>query len=489
MAGNRQLHSHLDVNLKSYLNADGFLGGLTLSRENTRLRPEYEDILRFYGFDLSSIEQEANVTVSVEDTSATSELPTSTVDLTSVEATSTGSAADTTTLTTTGAVATTLPSSETTLAPSATQQTVTTPMTANAPTTTSAPASENTAAAPLTIVTSAGQPPAAIGAENVAPNTPVNTGQASTPAMDSQATSSSTMVTVVVAGNQSPQMPTAAGDVTTNEAAVAESNAGDASTNVPTIPPSVQADTTVVPETEAAPTPGTEKTPAVVTNPATAETEAAANTIAVNTTTPGEIADTATSSPQVPLAPITPDTATSSPQVPVAPITPDTATIPTMDIVPNTEPSATTTPSVTSAGDTSETTTAIDLTTASMTDAADASNAAGAEATTVISSVPNGTSPDDLVGNSNNSTIAASADNQAIGRKKKSIEREATELESKVRDGTYGGTVKDESTSDRPAHLRKRPARSPRGYFSSYPGTIERFSPIRDELRADIGSL
>jgi hypothetical protein len=39
------------------------LGGLTLSRENIKLRTEYKDILRFYGFDLSSIEQEANVIV------------------------------------------------------------------------------------------------------------------------------------------------------------------------------------------------------------------------------------------------------------------------------------------------------------------------------------------------------------------------------------------------------------------------------------------
>ncbi|KAL0103142.1 hypothetical protein PUN28_017459 [Cardiocondyla obscurior] len=68
-----------DINrrLRSYLNADGFLGGLTLSKENTRLRPEYEDILRFYGFDLSSIE--ANVTVSPTDSSNTTEVPTSTL--------------------------------------------------------------------------------------------------------------------------------------------------------------------------------------------------------------------------------------------------------------------------------------------------------------------------------------------------------------------------------------------------------------------------
>ncbi|EZA54909.1 Glutamate receptor delta-2 subunit [Ooceraea biroi] len=50
--GFRDIHRRL----RSYLNADGFLGGLTLSRENTKLRSEYEDILRFYGFDLSNSE-------------------------------------------------------------------------------------------------------------------------------------------------------------------------------------------------------------------------------------------------------------------------------------------------------------------------------------------------------------------------------------------------------------------------------------------------
>lgn len=39
--------------IQTYLNPDGFLGGLNLNRENTTLRPDYENILRFYGFDLS----------------------------------------------------------------------------------------------------------------------------------------------------------------------------------------------------------------------------------------------------------------------------------------------------------------------------------------------------------------------------------------------------------------------------------------------------
>ncbi|KAH0948077.1 hypothetical protein HN011_004572 [Eciton burchellii] len=65
--GFRDIHRRL----RSYLNADDFLGGLTLSRENIKLRTEYKDILRFYGFDLSSIEQEANVIVNIKNSNTT----------------------------------------------------------------------------------------------------------------------------------------------------------------------------------------------------------------------------------------------------------------------------------------------------------------------------------------------------------------------------------------------------------------------------------
>ncbi|KAI4493974.1 hypothetical protein M0802_009350 [Mischocyttarus mexicanus] len=51
--GFRDIHRRL----RTYLNADGFLGGLTLNRENTKLRAEYEDVLRFYGFNLSDIDE------------------------------------------------------------------------------------------------------------------------------------------------------------------------------------------------------------------------------------------------------------------------------------------------------------------------------------------------------------------------------------------------------------------------------------------------
>ncbi|XP_076295813.1 ionotropic receptor 93a [Lasioglossum baleicum] len=56
--GFRDVHRRL----RTYLNADGFLGGLTLNQEDTKLRPEYEGILRFYGFDLTIPEEESNAT-------------------------------------------------------------------------------------------------------------------------------------------------------------------------------------------------------------------------------------------------------------------------------------------------------------------------------------------------------------------------------------------------------------------------------------------
>lgn len=50
------------LTFKSYLNADGFLGGLNLNKDNTRLRPEFEDILRFYGFDFTIDNSQMNAT-------------------------------------------------------------------------------------------------------------------------------------------------------------------------------------------------------------------------------------------------------------------------------------------------------------------------------------------------------------------------------------------------------------------------------------------
>ncbi|XP_019696320.1 mucin-17 isoform X2 [Harpegnathos saltator] len=477
--GFRDIHRRL----RSYLNADGFLGGLTLSRENTRLRPEYEDILRFYGFDLSSIEQEANVTVSVEDRSTTTELP--------AETTSAGSATDTTTSAVTGAVATlssSVAAAETTLAPSTAAATV-----ANVPTT--PPPGAPIASSPTAVVPDEGgaQPPpsAATGSVATPPSmtttTPLNIGQTST-SMDSQA-SASTVTMVVVAGSQTPPMPTTV-------------YAGDIATDVPTMstqaPPASAATTRLMSaDTEVPSTFGTstaESTP-VVTNASSSDsstvetrTEATtagagaivADTTAANATVTGEISDTATSNSSATVTPITPDTASVTIPNPV------TGTMMANSIVPqqNAEPTSTSGP----AGDTSGVTiTTIGLTTASMTDAdADGTTApispegSPETTTTMISPVAasNGTL-NDLAGNSDNSAIATSTSigNQtvapsptgentvAMGRRRKSIEVEVTELKSKMEDITSDSTVKDESTRDN----RKRRTRSPRGYFSSYP--------------------
>ncbi|KYN11035.1 Leukocyte elastase inhibitor [Trachymyrmex cornetzi] len=228
--GFRDIHRRL----RSYLNADGFLGGLTLSRQNTRLRPEYEDILRFYGFDLSSIEQEANVTVSMEDSSGITELPTSTIgsSMPSTEMANTENVPDMTTTTSTGAITTLPPAgAETTVVPSTaagvTQQTVTMASTGAtdvqstlAPVTSTGTIVQNTSLTQsinsLTAVTSGEsiQPTSSAGAETVvgSPNTItpiVNT--------DSQMIPSTTTV-VTVADNQDQQTsPTVtAGDSATS---------------------------------------------------------------------------------------------------------------------------------------------------------------------------------------------------------------------------------------------------------------------------------
>ncbi|XP_015173349.1 PREDICTED: mucin-17 isoform X2 [Polistes dominula] len=68
--GFRDIHRRL----RTYLNADGFLGGLTLNKENTKLRTEYEDILRFYGFNLSDTdENELNDTTTTTNAPPTTE--------------------------------------------------------------------------------------------------------------------------------------------------------------------------------------------------------------------------------------------------------------------------------------------------------------------------------------------------------------------------------------------------------------------------------
>ncbi|XP_026828433.1 uncharacterized protein LOC105279640, partial [Ooceraea biroi] len=221
--GFRDIHRRL----RSYLNADGFLGGLTLSRENTKLRSEYEDILRFYGFDLSSMEQEASVTISMEN-SSTTEL--STIDLTSplietirkignVRNATTMSMDTITSITilSSSVEATTIPSTAT----STTQQIVAISTDTNAQTistsvtVTDSPAIiQNTLATQstdsLTVVTSGESVQSSAGAENMMSlsrtiNPAMSTGLASTASTDSE-TSSSTITMIVLANDQSLQM-------------------------------------------------------------------------------------------------------------------------------------------------------------------------------------------------------------------------------------------------------------------------------------------
>ncbi|XP_043265570.1 uncharacterized protein LOC122405123 [Colletes gigas] len=73
--GFRDIHRRL----RTYLNADGFLGGLTLNQENTKLRPEYEDILRFYGFDLTVPGGDTNETTTAPESTTTEQSMTETV--------------------------------------------------------------------------------------------------------------------------------------------------------------------------------------------------------------------------------------------------------------------------------------------------------------------------------------------------------------------------------------------------------------------------
>jgi len=79
----------------------------------------------------------------------------------------------------------------------------------------------------------------------------------------------------------------------------------------------------------------------------------------------------------------------------------------------------------------------------------------------------NTTTSSDLVGDLNDSTIASTDGNiVSMNRKKKESE---PDLKVIINEGT------DELTNHKSSNLRKRRARNPRGYFSSYPGTFESF--------------
>ncbi|XP_018374487.1 PREDICTED: uncharacterized protein LOC108768532 isoform X1 [Trachymyrmex cornetzi] len=486
--GFRDIHRRL----RSYLNADGFLGGLTLSRQNTRLRPEYEDILRFYGFDLSSIEQEANVTVSMEDSSGITELPTSTIgsSMPSTEMANTENVPDMTTTTSTGAITTLPPAgAETTVVPSTaagvTQQTVTMASTGAtdvqstlAPVTSTGTIVQNTSLTQsinsLTAVTSGEsiQPTSSAGAETVvgSPNTItpiVNT--------DSQMIPSTTTV-VTVADNQDQQTsPT----VTAGDSATSASvpNEGVQPSTGMTTAAAIDAGVTISMNTDVSTfatnteVPMTtnmlssDSPPTIVADPST-DALVAASSVVINITPANTTISNATSS-----------TVTMNSLITVVPVMLNSANVTISSPVTETMmvngvnfQSSTETSADTLVGNTLGMTAANDLTMTTMINIDDA--VAVSSVTTVVPLV-SATNTDNLAGSNftiansmmssiDNQTAASLVDENTISnRKKKDI---INPIDSIIN----SNTVKDES-HDRSPNLRKRKARSLRGYFSSYP--------------------
>ncbi|XP_011166012.1 mucin-5AC isoform X2 [Solenopsis invicta] len=479
--GFRDIHRRL----RSYLNADGFLGGLTLSRENTRLRPEYEDILRFYGFDLSSIEQEANVTVSMGDSAGVTELPTSTIGLTTLpsEMVNTGNVPDMTTTTLTGAITTLPPAgAETTVVPSTatgtTQQTVTTTEPTGAtgvqstltPITTVGTVNQNVsqpANSPTTIASGESvQTSTTTGTETVADSPNTITPMTNT---DSQTIPTTTVVAVSGAATS----PTAAGDSGTGSAVSNENvvpmstSAGTTTTTAAadagaTVPMStdVQVPSTSPPNTEV-PTnmPGTTTT---IAADASTDSLAAASTIDVSMTPanvpiPNATLSTVTMNSLTTVVPAISNSANVTIPSPVTETMMANGVISQSSTAPSVDTSAGNTLGMTAANDPATTMTTMinidDAIAVNSTMTAMANATSSGPAGNDLPPIANSTSP------MNNQTTASLVDENTI-----SMNRKRKDLADIIN----SNTVKDESTDGSP-NLRKREARSPRGYFSSYP--------------------
>ncbi|XP_018308139.1 pheromone-regulated protein PRM7 isoform X2 [Mycetomoellerius zeteki] len=485
--GFRDIHRRL----RSYLNADGFLGGLTLSRENTRLRPEYEDILRFYGFDLSSIEQEANVTVSMEDSSGITELPTSTIgsSMPSTEMANTENVPDMTTTTSTGAITTLPPAgAETTVVPSTaagvTQQTVTMASTGAtdvqstlAPVTSTGTIVQNTVPTQstnsLTAVTSdeSIQPTPSAGAETVAssPNTPI------TPIVNTDSQMIPTTTVVTVANNQDQQ---------TSPTIIASDSATSASVSNESVQPSTDAGMTTAAATDANVTVSmstdvstfatntevpmttnmlsSDPPATIVADPSTdALAASSVNMTPINTIIPNTILSTVTMNSLTTVVPVMLNSANVTISSPVT----ETVMMNGVNSQSSTEISADT-----SVENTPGMTTVNDLTMTTMTNIDDA--VAVNSVTTVVPPV-SATNANNLAENNfmianstmssiDNQTAASLVDENTISNRKK---KDITNLTDNI---INSNTVKDE-LQDRSPNLRKRKARSLRGYFSSYP--------------------
>ncbi|XP_028045080.2 cell wall protein PRY3 [Monomorium pharaonis] len=423
--GFRDIHRRL----RSYLNADGFLGGLTLSRENTRLRPEYEDILKFYGFDLSSIEQEANVTVSMGDSSGATKLPTSTVStITLPEMVTVGNVSDMTTTTTTmttttlTGVMTTFPpaGAEVTVIPSdATQQTVTMAPTMSAtdvqatPVTSVGTVVQNTTQSvnSLTTVTSGESVQTlSTGAEIVAnsPNATI------TPMINANGqTIPTTTVVGISSGLPNENVQTSVGTGMTT------APANDAGVTVP-MSTDIQVSSALSSANSEVP---------ATTNSSVSSGEM----MSVNTSTLSATLSTVSTNSLTTVVPAISNSANVTIPSPVT----ETTTANGATSASSTETSIDTSAGMTTAND--------DLAMTTMTNINDAVNSA----TTLVPPVGNSFT--------NFTTSLVDGNTIAMNRKKKDLT-----------DVINSNTVKDESTDGSP-NLRKRKARSPRGYFSSYP--------------------
>lgn len=415
---------------KSYLNADGFLGGLTLNKENIRLRPEYEDILRFYGFDLSSIEQEANVTVKTGDSSDTTELPTSTAGSIPTEIIDTRNEPDTTTVTLT---ATTLPS-ETMIAPS-TAADVTQSVTMEAIDVQSITVANPESAVPSTSTVDSSS--VVISDENIQLTSTQVTDSQTNPTMvpvsidqSSQATS-----TVAIAEMDEIVADTVIPKTTEN----ANSNANiQVSHDLDTTTINANAMSDEMPTNISSTVTLVDATPintSVTVNTNTVTSNSLISTIssslanAINLTTPSPVSETMTDN-----SVFSQSSVTSMGALPDGNIS--GIIIPTYD--------AAITPIINIDDDTT----------------------ASAEMTTSSIQAINTTTSSDLVGDLNDFTVASTEGNiVSMNRKKKESE---PDLKVIINDT-------DELTNHKSSNLRKRRAKNPRGYFSSYPGTFESF--------------
>ncbi|XP_018338567.1 PREDICTED: mucin-17 [Trachymyrmex septentrionalis] len=488
--GFRDIHRRL----RSYLNADGFLGGLTLSRENTRLRPEYEDILRFYGFDLSSIEQEANVTVSTEDSSGITELPTSTIgsSMPSTEMANTENVPDMTTTTSTGAITTLPPAgAETTVVPSTapgvTQQTVTTTSTGatDVQSTLASVTGTGTIVQNTSPTQSINSSTAVTSGESIQPTpsaeTVVGSPNTITPIVSTDNQLIPTTNIVTVAGNQDRQTsPTVtAGDSATSASSVPNDSVRPSTDPGTTAAAATDAGVTISMSTDVSTSATNTEVPmttnalssdysstTIVADPSS-DALVAASSVVVNmmpadTTIPNATLSTVTMNSLTTVVPVMLNSANVTISSPVT----ETMMVNGVNLQSSTESSADT-----PVGNTSGMTVANDLATTTVTNIDDA--VAVSSATIVVPPVSATTNANDLAGN--NFTIAnsmmSSIDNQTgaslvdentiSNRKKKDI---INLIDSIIN----SNTVKDES-HDRPPNLRKRKARNLRGYFSSYP--------------------